>query len=151
MNTDNLEPIHLSEWQEWQEAQNAIAFISTLDAKYYNEINSSENVQEFLKSGSKRSYSNLHSDYSVKITLNQYYKQNISNPDALVRALSKCKCCVKHQEFRPKHLNNWSTPSFSNNFEKNDYCCKCNCRHASRIVCRSCSSTINEEPLMQFP
>jgi hypothetical protein len=50
---------------------------------------------------------------------------------SIIKGLSQCECCVRHQEDRPFTLViNRSTPHIDN--------CNCICRHVSRFICDTC-------------
>lgn len=49
-----------------------------------------------------------------------------------------CKCCTRHQTFRPRRLVPW-TEDMANRDIKIHYTgkkCECDCRHMARFICR---------------
>ena len=49
-----------------------------------------------------------------------------------------CKCCTRHQTFRPRRLVPW-TDEMAERDVKIHYLktCECNCRHIARFICRN--------------
>ena len=47
--------------------------------------------------------------------------------------LSKCLCCHRHQQNKPKHFTAWVELPF-HGIQHTP--CQCNCRHISRFICR---------------
>ena len=51
---------------------------------------------------------------------------------------ASCKCCTRHQTFRPRRLVPW-TEDVTNRDIKIHYTgkkCECDCRHMARFICR---------------
>ena len=49
-----------------------------------------------------------------------------------------CKCCTRHQTFRPRRLVPW-TEDLADRDIKTHYAgpkCECDCRHMARFICR---------------
>ena len=57
----------------------------------------------------------------------------------LLRTLSQCTCCNRHQANRPSTLRNCNCgqPNHHNHQQHNESCCECPCRHFSRWICRT--------------
>jgi len=83
-----------------------------------------------------------------------FMEQGLSRPQALLfEAFKKipgdswqakldnctsCKCCTRHQTFRPKRFVPW-TEDMANRDIKIHYIspkCSCDCRHMARFICR---------------
>ena len=95
---------------------------------------STKNVIEILDQ-LKKDYHTNNKYSSFESILNE----ELSNADKFVKRLSMCKCCERHQQNRPQHLQQWLEPEFSNTqLNKDDNDCKCQCRHYSRHICRAC-------------
>jgi len=52
-----------------------------------------------------------------------------------VKSLNTCNCCSRHKIDRPTKLESWVETPFNDN---PTIYCKCQCRHYSRMICRSC-------------
>ena len=57
----------------------------------------------------------------------------IDEGKAFLEEFSKCKCCKRHQTNRPCKVEELSTDVALNDYKD----CKCDCRHASRILCHT--------------
>ena len=60
---------------------------------------------------------------------------NIELREKLVPVLNTCQCCDRHQVNRPVKYEPWVDTTFHNT---SDIDCECQCRHFSRIICRTC-------------
>lgn len=47
-----------------------------------------------------------------------------------------CDCCERHQKDKPISVCTYEESECTNNYFE-DYVCKCNCRHLSRVICRN--------------
>lgn len=65
-----------------------------------------------------------------------YYNGTLYSKNDVFKLMTTCKCCSRHQQFRPNILAPWQERRFSNG---NITCCSCNCscRHMARFICRS--------------
>ena len=61
-----------------------------------------------------------------------------------------CKCCTRHQTFRPKRLVPW-TEDMADRDIKIHYIgkkCECDCRHMARFICRQITVNCNDDRTM---
>ena len=86
------------------------------------------------ESTNKRTYSELKWNYT---TIEELFREEITNPEIIVKILAQCKCCERHQIDRPIKLHLWEETDYKNR-DPSDGDCKCVCRHLSRFLCRSC-------------
>ena len=69
-----------------------------------------------------------------------YLVELLDDPDKVMKGLSKCKCCVRHQKCRPKSL--FDPADYDPNlegvsrtlFENSENQCQCSCRHHCRFI-----------------
>ena len=55
---------------------------------------------------------------------------------------ASCKCCTRHQTFRPTRLIHWTDDMATRDIPISQLTpCKCNCRHLARFICRSIGTT----------
>lgn len=57
-----------------------------------------------------------------------------------INTLNTCNCCSKHQINKPTQLQIWNELPFHNDQSRQ---CLCNCRHMSRMICRTICGSIN--------
>ena len=74
-------------------------------------------------------------------------RENIEDPGYFVKMLSKCDCCPRHMNKRPKSLSNLNSSteigemqSFHQEPQQDN--CTCACRHGSRWVIRACTGRL---------
>ena len=79
------------------------------------------------------SYGGFKGHYEVT---EEMYGNEITNPEVLVKNLSKCNCCERHKTNKPTNLHTWNETN-SQNHDDGPPDCKCNCRHLSRFLCRA--------------
>jgi hypothetical protein len=91
-----------------------------------------ENVIEILDQLKKNYHTN--NKYS---SFESILNKELLNADKCIKSLSMCKCCERHQQNRPQHLQRWLELEFHNT-QLTDNDCKCPCRHYSRHICRAC-------------
>jgi len=57
-----------------------------------------------------------------------------------LKHLNQCRCCIRHQLFRPNVLEHWEEGrAFACEYVgwgEHDTACNCNCRHMARMICR---------------
>lgn len=58
---------------------------------------------------------------------------NVEDPGYFVKMLSKCNCCLRHKQNRPKKMSD--SPEYPYHGGDN-LGCTCICRHASRMIIR---------------
>lgn len=66
--------------------------------------------------------------------LESLVKRQIQDPEYIVKYLSKCRCCKRHQKYKPKNLSNTlidTTELCKYNVLRG---CRCSCRHYSRFI-----------------
>ena len=66
----------------------------------------------------------------------------VEDPGYFVKMLSKCDCCLRHKQNRPKKMSDSPESSFNNTHDNSD--CTCLCRHAGRMIIREFTQ-YNEE------
>lgn len=88
-------------------------------------------------------------DYPPPISylLDKRLRENIEDPGYFVKMLSKCNCCPRHTNKRPKSLDNLNgSPGIGEmqSFHQGpqQYNCTCGCRHNSRWVIRACTGRL---------
>jgi hypothetical protein len=56
---------------------------------------------------------------------------------------ASCKCCTRHQTFRPRQLVHWSDSDADRviKLHHRGPKCKCDCRHMARFICRNIGTT----------
>ena len=85
-----------------------------------------------------------------------YYYGNFSNAiydyltleeaTLLLRTLSECTCCQRHQVNRPSRLGDFHRGQSNHHHqEHNEPCCQCPCRHFSRWICRTFQDIENSD------
>lgn len=83
---------------------------------------------------------NEYSTFDNHLPLDHVVSANIDDHELFVEILSKCKCCLRHQQRRPTSLHNLNgTPPFGvfYNVCQVPSACKCYCRTISRSLCRA--------------
>ena len=76
---------------------------------------------------------------------NEFLKEYDAN--TLIKTLNSCKCCIRHQKNRPKHIKDYSWIKEIHNMDQdNNYSCKCYCRMNSRLCFRLHYDFILPEP-----
>jgi len=51
---------------------------------------------------------------------------------------ASCKCCTRHQTFRPRRLVPWTNDLAARDIPISQWTpCKCDCRHLARMICRN--------------
>lgn len=58
-----------------------------------------------------------------------------------IDTLNKCNCCEKHKINKPSKFGVWYELPFHNTQDRN---CVCNCRHMSRMICRTICGSVND-------
>jgi hypothetical protein len=71
-------------------------------------------------------------DLSLKNN-NLFYKNRIVSREEVVETFSKCDCCERHKNNRPKKLAPWVETDFHDTVIRS---CPCHCRQFSRFICR---------------
>ena len=142
-----LEPHHLSMNNKWNIVQNAITIISLLEQTYDNKLYFENYKFKNLKVGQKRNYHNFFYERGMFLSQDEFYRENIDNPDIIVRNLSQCNCCETHKKNRPKYIADWASICMPAKCDREYKSCKCPCRHYSRMICRACCLSMNETPL----
>ena len=71
---------------------------------------------------------------------------------AKLDSCAACKCCTRHQTFRPRRLVPW-TEDMANRDIKIHYTspkCECDCRHMARFICRQVETKCPlESPILE--
>lgn len=62
-----------------------------------------------------------------------FYQNKVLKNDDVLTTLNACKCCVKHQNNKPKNMGPWIETEFHNTQHTS---CNCPCRHLARFICR---------------
>tara|TARA_B100000035_G_scaffold314780_1_gene332235 strand:+ start:3560 stop:3973 length:414 start_codon:yes stop_codon:yes gene_type:complete len=62
-----------------------------------------------------------------------FYQNKILKNNDVLTTLNACKCCVKHQNNKPKNMAPWIETEFHDT-QYTD--CNCPCRHLARFICR---------------
>ena len=69
-------------------------------------------------------------------------KKDYSYAQTVLDTLSKCKCCPRHNYYKPTFFQRWTELQPNTNTNDKLKYCDCTCRHLSRQICRLCK----EEP-----
>jgi len=66
---------------------------------------------------------------------------------------ASCKCCTRHQTFRPRELVRWQEPEeVGDGFDETKLeQCDCNCRHMARFICRQVEDDGSTPPCPRSP
>lgn len=77
-------------------------------------------------------------NYPLEYTICDLIRKYINDPEYIVKILSTCTCCSRHQNARPTSLD-YNPFTFINDDDvsssMNDYYnCRCPCRHQSRLI-----------------
>ena len=73
---------------------------------------------------------------------------------AKLRHCASCKCCTRHQTFRPRDLVHWrELDEESDALIKLFYVktCECDCRHMARFICRQVETDGSMPPCPRSP
>lgn len=58
-----------------------------------------------------------------------------------IDTLNKCNCCEKHQYNKPFRFEIWKELPFHNDQTRD---CLCDCRHMSRMICRTICGSVDD-------
>lgn len=69
---------------------------------------------------------------------------------AKLDSCAACKCCVRHQTFRPKRLVPWTDDmSKGSKPHYRGKRCECDCRHLARWICREVGNNSPTGPILE--
>ena len=62
---------------------------------------------------------------------------------------ASCKCCTRHQTFRPSRLVRWTDDMSERDIKLHSLKkCECDCRHMARFICRQVIVNCNDDRTM---
>ena len=68
---------------------------------------------------------------------------------AKLQHCSSCKCCARHQTFRPSRLVPWTDDTVKYKEPEDQLpICECDCRHMARFICRQVIVNCNDDRTM---
>jgi hypothetical protein len=75
-------------------------------------------------------------------------KREIQDPEYVMKCLANCKCCKRHQSYKPTKLGgSLITEVQILNFTYEDHRCRCPCRHNSRFINKAFTNTLNVDDI----
>ena len=70
-----------------------------------------------------------------------HYGGNLYSKNDVFKLMISCKCCSRHQKYRPNNFGPWQETRFNWNFSRLlggcSCSCTCTCRHMARFICRA--------------
>lgn len=99
---------------------------------YYNEA-------DFMERGATRLLEYISLDY--KHLQETFLKIPGDDWGSKLEHCASCKCCARHQTFRPSRLEKWTDDMSGGHMVHTDSGCKCDCRHMARLICRNLDTT----------
>ena len=71
-------------------------------------------------------------DFNAKM-YKVFYRNRLLNREDILKTTNACKCCKRHNLYKPKKLAPWVDTPFNGT---QDTPCLCTCRHLTRFICR---------------
>jgi len=76
---------------------------------------------------------NLNENYpTMPINWNQFLNFYIPDPEIILKNLSLCRCCLRHQTNRPSNVDDIIKINYIKPFNQKKKKCLCDCRHICR-------------------